>query len=326
MNQSSSSPASIARPFTKREDALALYRPEELKHPLILSCPHSGRTYPDSFLTQSCLNSYSIRRSEDAYVDRMLKPMVEANALAMVQALFPRAYVDVNREELELDPAMFSDPLPERANTTSPRVNAGLGTVPRSVSTHIDIYDKPLPYAEAQARLEDCYRPYHQALDNLIREAQADFGYCIVLDCHSMPGLNLPGMNSAFRQLNPFAPRQAANRTSLSLDFVLGDRFGTSCHDAVSSSAQERLATCGFNVLHNTPYAGGYITRHYGAPSKGVHLLQIEISRQLYMDENTLEPTSGMQSVEQALNAVIDSLLSLDPDELEQLDYPLAGQ
>ena len=259
--------------------------------PLILSCPHSGRDYPPDFITQSRLDAQSLRRSEDAWLDRILTPLARTHDLALLEALFPRAWVDVNRAERDQDPLLIPDLPPDHAQP-SPRAFAGFGVIPRKVSAQLELYDRPLFFAEAQARLADCYHPWHQALRQLIDDTTAVFGYCLVLDCHSMPGLTIAGKK---------------------VDIVLGDRFGQSCAPALSRRVHDTL--CDLTTQRNSPYAGGYITAHYGAPERGVHLLQIELARPLYMDSESLTPTEeGLAQVTQALDRVITGLLALAPD------------
>ncbi|MDG5494618.1 N-formylglutamate amidohydrolase [Niveispirillum sp. BGYR6] len=248
-----------------------LHQPVEQLLPVVLASPHSGRDYPPSFIARSRLDPVSLRRSEDGYVDEIFQAAVGLG-VPMLAALFPRAFLDPNREAFELDPTMFDGPLPGHINSRSPRVAAGLGTVPRVVANGEEIYAGRLAFAEAQARLDRCYYPYHQALRGLIEATRARFGYCILLDCHSMPSIGLP-------------PELAAVG---SLDAVLGDCFGSACAPQVTLSAESNLTAMGYVVGRNAPYAGGYTTRHYGRPADGVHALQIELNRALYMEELSL--------------------------------------
>jgi N-formylglutamate amidohydrolase len=213
----------------------------------------------------------------------------------LIHALFPRAYLDANREPYELDPAMFADPLPSYVNSQSPRVSAGLGTIARMVGAGSDIYRRKLTFAEAEQRINTCYRPYHAALAALVEETRLKFGFCILIDCHSMPSglIGSPGI--------PPASRPGA-------DFVLGDRHGTACARVVSNTAQATLIGQGYRVARNAPYAGGFTTRHYGAPKQQVHALQIEISRHLYMNEETYQPLEGFAQISQALDMVFHAL------------------
>ncbi|WP_341475866.1 N-formylglutamate amidohydrolase [Zavarzinia aquatilis] len=265
--------------------------------PLVLSSPHSGSVYPASFLRQSRLDPVSLRRSEDCFVDRLFAAAPQHGA-TLVRALFPRAYVDPNREPYELDPAMFADSLPSFANTRSLRVLGGLGTIARVVADGAEIYREKLPFAEAEARISACYRPYHAALAEALGEAERRHGRVVLLDCHSMPSMAAPGERDSGRG-RP--------------DIVLGDRFGMSCAPIVIETAENLLRARGYRVGRNDPYAGGYITHHYGRPRRGRHALQIEINRALYMDETRLEPNAGFDRVRQDLEALVAALAAL-PD------------
>ncbi|MFZ2871821.1 MAG: N-formylglutamate amidohydrolase [Zavarzinia sp.] len=265
------------------------------RRPLVLSSPHSGALYPADFLRQSRLDPVSLRRSEDCFVDQLFAAAPQLGA-TLVRALFPRAYVDPNREPYELDPAMFADSLPSFANTRSLRVLGGLGTIARVVADGAEIYREKLPFAEAEARIATCYRPYHLALTMALGEAELRHGRVVLLDCHSMPSMAGPGERDNGRG-RP--------------DIVLGDRFGMSCAPLVIEAAEGLLRDRGYRVGRNDPYAGGYITHHYGRPRRGRHALQIEINRALYMDEVRLEPNAGFAKVRQDLEALVGALATL---------------
>lgn len=252
--------------------------------PLVLSSPHSGRIYPARFLAASRLDAASLRRSEDAFVDELFAGGTACGA-PMVRALFPRAFLDVNREPFELDPRMFEGRLPPHANTRSLRVAAGLGTIARLVAESREIYARRIPVEEALHRIESSYRPYHAALRRLMQRAQRRFGVAVLLDCHSMPS-HVAG---------------AQGGEKLGADVVLGDRFGTSCDPEFTDLAETELRRRGYRVQRNKPYAGGFITEHYGRPSRGLHALQIEVNRSLYVDETTLEKRPDFDEVAAAI-------------------------
>lgn len=246
--------------------------PDTQSIPVVLASPHSGRNYPDDFFSISRLDPISLRKSEDCFVDEIFAAAAGLGA-PMIKALFPRAYVDVNREPFELDPDMFADALPDYVNTHSPRVAAGLGTVARIVSHGKSIYRHKLRFEEVLSRIDRHYRPYHARLSDLVLCTKKRFGYCILIDCHSMPSSN---------PIPPRGPKRGR------VDFVLGDAYGRACNPAITDLAEGSLSGMGFNVVRNFPYAGGYTTRHYGHPEASVHALQIEINRGLYMDETAL--------------------------------------
>jgi N-formylglutamate amidohydrolase len=166
--------------------AFETIEPARLASPLVFSSPHSGSTYPQRFLAASRLDPLTLRRSEDAFVDELFLPCVGLGA-PLLRALFPRAYLDVNREPYELDPQIFDGRLPEFANTRSLRVAVGLGTIPRVVGDAQPIYRKPIPVADGLRRIETLYHPYHTELKALIERARGWFGLAVLIDCHSMP-------------------------------------------------------------------------------------------------------------------------------------------
>ncbi|MGV8839047.1 MAG: N-formylglutamate amidohydrolase [Bauldia sp.] len=254
--------------------AFEVVRPIRQTVPVVFNSPHSGRTYPASFLAASRLDAATIRRSEDGFVDELFRPAVALGA-PLLRALFPRAWLDVNREPFELDPRMFDGTIPAYANSRSTRVTGGLGTIPRVVADNEEIYARPLPVADGLARIDDVYMPYHRTLRGLIDATVDSFGAALLIDCHSMP--------SSVR---------AANLRGRP-DIVLGDRHGTSCSAELADAAEGILVRLGYDVSRNRPYAGGYITEHYGRPPSGVHALQIEVNRALYLNERTLEKTGG---------------------------------
>ncbi|MGE0256252.1 MAG: N-formylglutamate amidohydrolase [Alphaproteobacteria bacterium] len=262
--------------------AIEIVAPAEQTAALVFSSPHSGRDYPPEFLAASRLDPLAIRRSEDAFVDELFSDVAHVGA-PLLKALFPRAYIDPNREPYELDPAMFAERLPEWVNTRSPRVAAGLGTIARLVASGAEIYRERLAFAEAAARVEGLWRPYHAALEDLIGQTRRQFGYCVLIDCHSMPSVAGPMEDDAGLRRR--------------VDVILGDGHGTSCARSLSDLVADTLAGLGYSVTRNAPYSGGFITRHYGRPRRGVHALQIELNRALYMDENRLERGARLAQV-----------------------------
>ncbi|MFN3076360.1 MAG: N-formylglutamate amidohydrolase [Alphaproteobacteria bacterium] len=269
--------------------------------PFVFASPHSGSTYLTDFLEASALDPATLRRSEDCFVDRIFGS-VPAHGAPMVRALFPRAYVDVNREPYELDPGMFEDPLPDYANTRSVHVAAGIGTIARNVAADIEIYARKLRFAEAEQRIETCYRPYHRILKTLIHSTWSYFGCCVLVDCHSMPPGEIPiGRTEA----------------EAGVDFVLGDRFGSSCAPALTLTAEAALTGMGYRVARNIPYSGGYTTRHYGRPRRRVHVLQIEINRKLYLDNIHYAPLPSMATLTENVDRMVAALVALTPRDLE---------
>jgi N-formylglutamate amidohydrolase len=271
--------------------------PAEQLLPVVFNSPHSGRCYPADFLAASCLDERAIRRSEDTYVDDLFAAAANFGA-PLLKANFPRAWLDVNREPYELDPKMFAGSLPTFANVRSVRVAGGLGTIARIVSESEEIYSRPLTVEEALARIENVYKPYHRALRQLVAETHVTFGFAVLIDCHSMPS----AVRGGHSRLRP--------------DIVLGDRYGTSCSSELTDAAAQILSRLGYSVSRNKPYAGGFITEHYGQPAKGLHAMQIEVNRCLYMDERTLQQSSGFQRLKADLTRFVESLARLFADGL----------
>lgn len=270
---------------------LVIRRPSRQTVPLVFASAHSGQDYPAELVAEARLAPLALRRSEDSFVDELFAA-APAHGAPLIAATFPRVWCDVNREPWELDPAMFEGPLPPWVNTTSPRVGAGLGTIARIVATGETVYRRRLTFAEAEARIRGCWEPYHASLAELIAQTRARFGFCLLIDCHSMPA----------------HPAQAANPP----DMVLGDAHGTACAPRATRLVEDLLVSRGYRVRRNDPYAGGYVTRHYGRPRDGVHALQIEIARGLYMNEVRIERSPGFAGFVAEMTDLVARLCAAD--------------
>ncbi|MEP9351611.1 N-formylglutamate amidohydrolase [Xanthobacter sp. KR7-225] len=279
------------------DPAFEILVPDEATTPLVFNSPHSGRIYPRAFVEQARLDFSTLRRSEDSFVDELFLPAVAAGA-PLMRALFPRAFLDLNREPYELDPRMFDGRLPPFANTRSIRVSGGLGTIARVVGDAQEIYPRRLSVAEALERIEAYYKPYHQALRRLVARTQRRFGVAVLVDCHSMPSVSTRDDNAR-------------------ADFVIGDRYGTSCAEAVTEALERELAALGYRVVRNKPYAGGYITEHYGNPSAGLHAVQIEVNRGLYMEEAVYARGAGFNALRADVGALVPRLMEAVAEVLE---------
>ncbi len=270
------------------EQPLHVAAPAMQMVPILVASPHSGRNYSADFIASSRLTFEDLRRSEDSFVEELFAGASEAG-IALLRADFPRVYCDANREPWELDPVMFADKLPSWCNTGSARVLAGFGTIARLVSSGEPIYREKLTFAEAERRIRACWQPYHDTLTRLIEDILANHGFCLLLDAHSMPSLG-----NDFKRADP--------------DFVLGDAFGTSCALPITQFTERFLRDRGFRVRRNDPYAGGYVTRHYGRPSHHVHVLQIEICRSLYMNEANFEKLPRFTELRGIMAQLLDKL------------------
>ncbi len=277
--------------------AFEILSPLDQAVPLVVASPHSGSCYPADLIAAARLDPLSLRRSEDCFVDELFGDAVDCGA-PLLRALFPRAYVDVNREPWELDPTMFEDELPAWVNRGSPRVAAGLGTIARIVSDGVAIYRRKLRFAEAEARVERLYKPYHAALERLLKATHERFGTCLLIDAHSMPS----------------SPGGLNHRSAELADIVLGDLNGTSCSPVIVDAAEALLTELGYRVARNKPYAGGHTTLLHGTPNDGRHCLQVEINRSLYMNERNLQRKAGFSMIRDHMKTLVQSLGVLVPD------------
>jgi N-formylglutamate amidohydrolase len=269
-----------------------IVEPAAWRAPIIFNSPHSGSTYPTEFLNASRIELAALRRSEDSFMDELIGGLSE-RGFPTVRVNFPRAYVDVNREPYELDPRMFIGRLPSFANTRSMRVAGGLGTIPRVVGDGQEIYRERLSVDDALARIEALYKPYHRALRRLINKAHQTFGTVVVVDCHSMPSIGV----------SRDEPRRP--------DVVIGDRYGTSCAPLLPDMVEETMGRLGYSVGRNKPYAGGFITEHYGNPASGLHTIQLELNRAIYMDERRRERGPNFAQVTQDFVTLAEALAAL---------------
>jgi len=261
-------------------------RPACQSLPIIFSSPHSGQNYPQELLDQTSLKLRKLRSLEDPYVDELFGHVTELGA-PLIKAEFPRAYLDLNREPFELDPKIIHPNLPTYANSESLRVKGGLGTIPRIVADGSAIYKKPILLADALARIKTYHAPYHAKLAELINATRDKFGFAILLDCHSMPSSS-----------NIYKNKSMA-------DIVLGNRHNSSCAPQITDTVATAFKSQGFSVQLNHPYAGGYITEHHGAPKSDIHAIQIEINRNLYMDQITYEKTQNFNTLKEKIKSII---------------------
>jgi N-formylglutamate amidohydrolase len=274
-----------------------IVEPPAWRAPIIFNSPHSGSVYPDEFLNASRIDLPGLRRSEDSFMDELIGGL-SGHGFPTVTVNFPRSYVDVNREPYELDPRMFAGRLPSFANTRSMRVAGGLGTIPRVVGDGQEIYRERLSVDDALARIEALYKPYHRALRRLINKAHQAFGTVVVVDCHSMPSIGV----------SRDEPRRP--------DVVIGDRYGTSCAPMLADMIEETMGRLGYSVGRNKPYAGGFITEHYGNPASGLHSVQLELNRAIYMDERRRERSARFSQVVKDFVILAEALAAVPLDDL----------
>ncbi|WP_309665593.1 N-formylglutamate amidohydrolase [Tabrizicola sp.] len=273
-------------------EAYQLSRPLQQTTSVIFASPHSGREYPAEFLANTLLDHHAIRTSEDAFVDRLfdMAPQMGAPFLA---ARAPRSFIDLNRAADELDPAVIEGVARMAHN---PRVSSGLGVIPRVVAGGRAIYRGKLNRAEADARINRFWHPYHETLKNLMDETLATFGQAVLIDCHSMPHEAIEA------HARPGHPKP---------EVVLGDRFGAAAGRDVMERVEAAFASAGFRVVRNAPFAGAYIAQAYGRPSRCSHVVQVEIDRALYMDEARIEPSAGFDGFRTAIGGVVAELAGI---------------
>lgn len=275
-----------------RTPPFSLIEPERLTTGAVFNSPHSGRYYPEAFVQASRLDAHALRASEDALVEELFGAAPRHGA-PLLAAVFPRAWLDLNRAPEELDPALIRDVRPQGLNQ---RVAAGLGVVPRIVAEGAAIYNGKIPRQEAEARIDEVHVPYHRQLDALLVRARDMFGRAVLFDCHSMP-------SDALRA----APRVWGELPQI----VLGDRFGAAASRNIIAETQAAFEAEGFRVARNAPFAGGYITQRYGRPSRGLHAIQIEIDRGLYLDQSRIAAKPEFPEIVARLSAVIARLVEL---------------
>jgi N-formylglutamate amidohydrolase len=266
--------------------------PESRTTSVVFASPHSGRDYPAAFLRRAVLDAQEIRSSEDAFVDRLFDTAPVQGA-PFLTATAPRAFLDLNRGPDEFDPALIEG---ARRNAHNPRIASGLGVIPRVVANGRQIYRGKLTLAEAHQRVTHYWRPYHDRLQMLLDQSINDFGEAILIDCHSMPHEALENMGPA-----------GAGRP----DVVLGDRFGATASGVIVDQIEAAFVAAGLKVARNMPFAGAYITQHYGHPTRNQHAIQIEIDRALYMNEKTLVPSAGFDAFRNLLDGVVAQLADI---------------
>lgn len=279
-----------------------LDRPRRVLTPVVVASPHSGRHYPADFLRTSVLDERAIRSSEDAFMDILVEDAPRLGA-PVIAAEYPRAWLDLNRSPEEMDPGVVEG---VGRVVQTPRISSGLGVIPRVVANGRAIYRGKLTRAEAEARIAQVWRPYHAALDGLLAEAETEFGESVLLDFHSMPHEALDSVT------RPGQPRPQV---------VLGDRFGASAAGEILDALEDGFLAEGLAVIRNAPFAGAFVTQHYGRPTRGRHAVQVEIDRALYMDERLVRPNADFEAVKRLVTKVIDRVIVSRPGRV-----PLAAE
>ncbi|WP_235524121.1 N-formylglutamate amidohydrolase [Sphingomonas sp. Leaf33] len=252
--------------------------------PVVLSVPHAGRDYPQALIARARVPLEQLRPLEDRHVDTLaLAARVDEVA---VLARRPRAWIDLNRGERDRDPRVDLGAARYGMPQLSTRVRGGLGLIPRRAAAGTEIWSEPWSADAVAARIAQDHRPYHAALADAIAAARLRFGIAILLDVHSMP--SLPGA----------APP----------GIVIGDRFGRTAAARFVGRVEGCARRSGFRCALNTPYAGGHILERHGAPARGIHALQLEVDRALYLDDARDAPGGRFDAVSKFVRDVIDAL------------------
>ena len=271
-------------------------QPPQQPLPLIFDSPHSGTHYPAGF-DYAC-DFHELRKAEDTYVEDLFS---NAPALggALLAAHTPRSYIDLNRAADDIDLNLMDAPWPDQFHITpapSSRSDAGIGLIRRLVRPGIPVYARPLTAQEIVGRIDTYYTPYHEALDHLIKTAHYDFGQVWHINCHSMPDRSARPNKAS---LSPFPG------TGPSLDFVLGNRDGTTSCPEFTALIKDYLTERGYRVALNDPFKGVELIRRYSAPTRGRHSIQLEINKSLYMNEETLAKNDNYDAFKKEIENLI---------------------
>ena len=271
--------------------------PERLSSPVILSVPHAGRDYSPELLKAARLSRPLLETLEDRLVDRLVWQATAAGATTFV-ARAPRAEIDLNRDEREIDPALVAPPLPPGSILQSARTRGGIGLIPSRITGFGAIWRQRISQDELARRVEAIHRPYHRALDAALREARERFGAAVLLDCHSMP------------------PRPAAHGEG-QVSVVFGDRHGTTAAPELIEAAVAAARGLGYRTACNAPYAGGYVVGRHGRPEARIHAIQLEIDRSAYLDVELRAPGPGFAGASRLVATVVAALEErlLGPDQ-----------
>lgn len=266
-------------------DILEISNIDDIKHPVIISCPHSGRIMPEEFVKASKLSMHDLRKSEDAYVDELLAPLKD-EGFPFISLNISRSFIDVNRDKIEIDDTMYYD-YPEAMNLTGTRkCRVGLGVIPRIVSVGYDIYDGKLCYEQSMMRISNIYDVYHQKLSEIITKVKDKFGFCFVIDCHSMPS-------------------KICEVIAEHVDISIGTLFGKSCPLELAEEFTKVMSDKKYAVEVNRPYSGGFITYEYCQPRDNQYTLQIEVNRDIYMDEENYSKKPSFEDISEDLTSSI---------------------
>ncbi|MBS0482446.1 MAG: N-formylglutamate amidohydrolase [Proteobacteria bacterium] len=274
--------------------AFTLRGPEPSALPVLISVPHAGRTYPDSLLDRMRHPASSALRLEDRYADLLGEGIARETGAGVLIAHAPRAMIDLNRATDDVDWDMFARGRFARLGSTAPgpRARSGLGLIPRRLPGVGELWRRRHEEAELAERIDAIHAPYHACLADYLQQLRDRWGAALLLDLHSMPPLGLRG---------PQPPSE----------FVVGDRFGASCHGALAAEAFGFFAERRRLAAHNRPYAGGYVLERHAAPDAGLHAIQLEVDRSSYLDAGLVERGAGFAGMVDLLSALVRRLAAV---------------
>ncbi len=273
----------------------ALREPAHL--PVLIAVPHSGRCYPHELILQMRDHAAASIRLEDRYADVLAKAMARETSAGLLLAKAPRAMIDLNRDPDDVDWEMVAGGSPVlRHSAAGRRARSGLGLVPRRLPGRGELWKRPMSHRELSDRIEQVHKPYHAALADSLERLRDQWGSVLLIDLHSMP---------------PLGPKQGSDGAP---DFVIGDRFGAACDAHLAAAAIAHLSAAGRKVAHNRPYAGGYVLDRHAAPARGIHAIQVEICRSIYLDDELQEPGPGLGDVVRVLIGLVRRMV----DELAE--------
>lgn len=272
--------------------AFTLTVPDVLPAPILIAIPHAGRRYPAHIVSALRDPVESALRLEDRYVDYVGAAVAAATGASLLVAHAPRAMIDLNRAPDDIDWSMVAGARGRRTphSLANRRARSGLGLIPRRLAGVGELWKGSLPLAELDARIAAIHRPYHRAAADTLEQLRDRWGAALLLDLHSMP------------------PLHSAQADGEAVDFVLGDRFGSSSTPRLSAHALRHMAGAGRRMAHNRPYSGGYALDHHASPRRGLHALQIEVCRTSYLDARLDQPGPRLGAVVRVLAGLVRSL------------------
>jgi N-formylglutamate amidohydrolase len=270
--------------------AFTVYHTDTLRSPVLLSVPHAGRDYPPALLENLRVSPAELLRLEDRYADRLVQPAIAAGCSAII-AHRARAWIDLNRAENDIDSGMFTGAIGDEEAAPSSKARGGLGLFPRRLQSCGELWKHPMLWEDGQQRINEVHAPFHQSIAAILSATRAKFGVAILLDVHSMP----PLPHSIEQQPSP--------------QIVVGDRFGRSAATVYAELILGRAKQAGLAAALNAPYSGDYVLRRHGDPTRGIHAVQLEVDRSLYLDAELREPGNGLKTAAQFVQSVVSDLI-----------------